>query len=1397
MTSFAVAAQHAEVTRLPIVEGISVCLKDAQNGVPAAPDAQFVLEKEIARQIGVQMGGTWKKAPSSRGRWLDFMPTGDATKTPPAINRAWETARALKTLPGVAYAEPLTLIRVIQPEDQNSLGAPFGVWGFPYDEATQKNIEEKSAPLDWALEAMQIPAAWKLWNSKAAARGEKNAPGATVRVGHPDTGYTPHRQLLQALAPHTDGGKTYGWNFVDRDNAGQPTADALDRLVNDGFLPNPGHGTGTASIIVSAKDDTGFLPIDPQSKSVNDVLGVAPGARLVPLRVSNSVVHLSFINLVEAFEKAIEEKVDVISLSLGGPVSSQRLDAVVQKALDAGIIVVAAAGNMLPLVVFPARLPGVVAVAASNPLPMPWRYSGMGDAVAITAPGEMVWHAVVDKAEQAVRWNGTSFAAAHVAGIAALWLSYHGKDKLKDVYGDVGLLPFAFRIALQKTANTQPKFLNGGKAGFGVGLVDAAALLQDKLPTKDVAQDGRNRLLSSKQGNWIGLTLKGIVELLRVPTRSPDGSRSLAASTEPAFAVEEAAIKETLRSLLGEDPDTFPLLEEVAYLIGASQPLHMGLLSAAHATAKNHKVVPDNPDNAKVPLISLRRAVLALPLSDALRQRLQAAQDKDKAAQHAHGDMVSMESALKASEPPAPSVRRLSGYSFDPSLATSDENAKVSTVVVSLPFEKDLEPGPVGEYLEVVDVDPATGCAYAPVDLNHPYLLSRDGLAPSEGSPQFHQQMVYAVAMKTIQHFEHALGRPIFWSPLRPWLKNSADPSYAQKRFKNDHGRPVVDLSDQYIQRLRIYPHALREENAYYSPQKRALLFGYFPAHDSDNGDVYPNGLVFTCLSHDIIAHETTHAILDGMHTYFTEPTNPDVYAFHEAFADIVALFSHFSYPEVLQSQIGETRGALNTGSLLVELARQFGHSTGRGMALRNAIGTASRSRKPGQSPTFQRYRPDPDKLPSVAEAHERGSILVAAVFDAYLAIYGARIDDLKRIATGGTGILPQGNLHPDLVNRMADEAAKSARHVLQMCIRAMDYVPPVDITFGEFLRALITADADLVPDDERNYRIAFLEAFRQWGIYPRDVRTLSEESLRWRAPQGDALYLFGDQEKEKYVEDASIQRLIREAIRDWEPGAPRERIFNKLHTAQAGLGSYLKNLAISENGENQRRAARLLSGLDIRLDASGRFINPFNVANMRPARRVGPNNEFLTELVVEIVQTKAQTGPRSGVFRGGATLIVNTKTWQVRYVIYKRLLPHGVTEGNESTAGQRFETDREKRQMAYQSLALGARGGTAAEYYCDLVPGELPVAAQGATDPYARTRDREAMRRDCCDCRKHKAQVTEQNRRKKEGGDGGSSEEDSLTAFAAPREPFALLHTDFAPISPTPVRKIKRRAQP
>ena len=70
------------------------------------------------------------------------------------------------------------------------------------------------------------------------------------------------------------------------------------------------------------------------------------------------------------------------------------------------------------------------------------------------------------------------------------------------------------------------------------------------------------------------------------------------------------------------------------------------------------------------------------------------------------------------------------------------------------------------------------------------------------------------------------------------------------------------------------------------------------------------------------------------------------------------------------------------------------------------------------------------------------------------------------------------------------------------MCIRAIDYCPPVGITFGAYLRAIVTADHDMNPIDQQNWRLAFIESFREWGISPRGARSMAEDSLLWPTEQ-------------------------------------------------------------------------------------------------------------------------------------------------------------------------------------------------------------------------------------------------------------------------------------------------------
>src|SRR3954470_2100458 len=191
---------------------------------------------------------------------------------------------------------------------------------------------------------------------------------------------------------------------------------------------------------------------------------------------------------------------------------------------------------------------------------------------------------------------------------------------------------------------------------------------------------------------------------------------------------------------------------------------------------------------------------------------------------------------------PAPATRPLKAFAYDPSRGRRLGNR----MTLDIRYEK-LAPGPIGSRFAVVDYDGAQKVYYEPVNLDDPALLSRGGMDPSEVDPRFHQQMVYAVASETLERFEAALGRRVHW------------------RIPSDEKGDIHDRPNL----LYLHPHALCQANAFYDPQVHGILFGYFRAILPAPGKNLPGQTVFTCLSHDIIAHETTHAIVDGIRAYF------------------------------------------------------------------------------------------------------------------------------------------------------------------------------------------------------------------------------------------------------------------------------------------------------------------------------------------------------------------------------------------------------------------------------------------------------------------------------------------------------------------------------------------------
>jgi hypothetical protein len=1007
--------------------------------------------------------------------------------------------------------------------------------------------------------------AWHLgddYSQLGAARDAVNFSEPRTRIGHLDTGYyRAHETTPAHVLRHLER------SFVEKDRD-RNTAEDPDRNLL--VLDNSGHGTGTLGILagrgVSAHD--------------NFILGGAPEAEVLPLRVADSVVLLRTSAFAQALRYATQQGCDVVTLSMGG-LPSQAWAEAVNEAYDAGVCICAAAGNHVGIspprvLVYPARYRRVIAVCGVMANGQPYDNlqgnalegsfgppSAMKAALSAYTPN-IPWPRFMCPDVVRLNGEGTSSATPQVAAAAALWFERYKSELPRDWRRVEAVRHALFTKAKQKKVER-----------IGNGVLQARAALDVRprfgLPKSEHA-DSSWAFLRTLTG--LGITV--------IPPREQMFNLELAQRwlLNPKLQEIVSDPDATVR-LDGEDLRRF--MEAVIEDQGAS-------LALRKHTAMRYPVAAGGPVPGTVRTEDVVPAVL--PACD---------------AQPTLTD---------------PGYRRIRVYAVDPSFSARFETASINEVTLKVPWEE-LDPGPVGEYLAVQNMDAAKN-KYEPVDLDNPRLLAQDGWAPSEGNPQFHQQMVYAVAMKTIEHFERALGRPVLWRP-RPNPRSPSDDS-------------------RFVRQLTVRPHALRQANAFYSPDEVALLFGYFETPADAAGDQVPGSRIYSCLSHDIVAHETTHAILDGMQRRFSEPTNPDVLALHEGFADIVALMQHFTIPEVLEQEIGRTRGDIEAESMLGSLAVQFGYATGGRGALRDAIGRI-------EDGVWKRFTPDPSDLQKRLTPHSRGAVLVAAVFDAFIAIYKARIADLLRIYTGGTGVLPNGAIHPDLVRRLADEAAKSATHVLNMCIRALDYVPPVDVTFFEYLRALITADFDLITDDRHNYRVAFVEAFRRRGIYPVNLgaptadtpRTLSVDTLRWQG-----------------IDQSTFPREVRAKINQ-QYGAVIEGL-----KRYADAGFYVGNREDLFNATRKQRR-ELHDQLEVAFKAVPEFatelgLDPaqkFEVHELRRAMRVGPDGRHVPQIVVALTQSKVinkQSGTPRHLFRGGSTLVVDLSIPEVKYRIVKNI---------------------------------------------------------------------------------------------------------------------------------------------
>jgi subtilisin family serine protease len=316
-----------------------------------------------------------------------------------------------------------------------------------------------------------------------------------LRVGHLDTGFTEHPVFGNWATGEV-------WlRRADGLNLREGGTDARDPLDYEG---NPGHGTRTCSLLCGEAQ-----PL-PAGEVAESEIGVAPRLPVVPCRIVNRVVLTPERNreaVAEGIKHARAKDCQVISISLGMPFfppnQTGGMGRAVDRAYEAGVIIVAAGGQIIDSVTYPGKYGRTIGVGGVTWQRRVWfNYTAGRERIDVWAPAEGVLRAdSLAPAGKAVmppiegddpgafslspgshsgkygKGEGTSYATVHVAAAAAMWLLLRGDD-LARTYGEAWQRVEAFRRLLRTTAQS----INGPAPPGGTGVLDIEKLLLAALP---------------------------------------------------------------------------------------------------------------------------------------------------------------------------------------------------------------------------------------------------------------------------------------------------------------------------------------------------------------------------------------------------------------------------------------------------------------------------------------------------------------------------------------------------------------------------------------------------------------------------------------------------------------------------------------------------------------------------------------------------------------------------------------------------------------------------------------------------------------------------------------------------------------------------------------------------
>jgi subtilisin family serine protease len=448
---------------------------------------------------------------------------------PPTPGAGFDLAAQVRRRPGIIDAEPALS------------GTPMILNEFDARDPRARAADE---PPDPATEGKYF---WHLGQVKAKDAWQRfGVQGKGMRIGHLDTGYTRHPELIIDAGVRAD----LGYNFEEKQADPTEPLSTIDH----------GHGTATASVLIG---QSGRQHEIPQLEAYAE--GIAPRAELVPLRVDTDVWFVSPVNDVKGITHALRPgvEVDVISMSRGG-LDSEALHDAVRLAVSQGVIVVAAAGNYNPAtgyrVVAPGQYPEVVCAAGSTFARTPWAKSSRGREVTIGAPARSVYRAQSQKKHNdyyywVERSSGTSFATPLVAGAAVLWLERHGgRETVARAVGGAENIAVVFKHVLM-TQGFQPG-VEWDTNEFGTGILDVVALLDAPLSDPRAVPGVRDALLRRQRPYPLSAQVLGrmlrleMMELDLYCLLDPDIGRIVAALSEADDISSNRRLRRQLREQL-------------------------------------------------------------------------------------------------------------------------------------------------------------------------------------------------------------------------------------------------------------------------------------------------------------------------------------------------------------------------------------------------------------------------------------------------------------------------------------------------------------------------------------------------------------------------------------------------------------------------------------------------------------------------------------------------------------------------------------------------------------------------------------------------------------------------------------------------------------------------------